>query len=137
MLILERLLAHATTPLHLVERTLDMSRFAFLNDATVLGESLALPGNTTSEKLAKHYAECFLMRRLPKMVYEKIVPTSQLEDPELKKEWDAIVERYKFQPKKKVFFFPSFLPSFPFLPSLLLSFFPALLSFIFTHPCSF
>jgi len=57
---------------------------------------MALMGNTEEERLAKHYCENFLMRRLPKMVYEKIVPSSGLDDPELRKETEEVMEAFRF-----------------------------------------
>lgn len=79
-LLIEEMFEHAIYDLHLIEETVDLHKFVFSNEHTLVGKIMALPSNHPSRKCC----EKLLLRKLPKMSVNMMLPATQDFD---EKEW--------------------------------------------------
>lgn len=95
-IIYRKMLEHATVPLKLVERTVDLNQFKLLTDY-VIGELFCNQSNlTTKDNLsllkARHYAKMLLRRDLPKVIWERVVEHTENNHKVIKSEMEQYVK---------------------------------------------
>lgn len=77
-LLIEQMFEHAIHDLNLIEETVDLHRFVFSNEHTLVGKIMSLPQNHPS----RICCEKLFLRKLPKMKISMILPASQIFDDE-------------------------------------------------------
>ncbi len=70
-ILIRHMLAAASKPLKLAERTADLEQYQFINDYTIVGEIMT--SQVDGIELARHYCQRLIQRDLPKLVWETIV----------------------------------------------------------------
>ena len=86
-ILIEKMLANSIRDLNLIEETKNLEKFVYLNEHTLIGKIMSLPGEHESRKLC----ERLLMRNLPKMKFDTIYPASLLWE---ESEWKEIHPEY-------------------------------------------
>lgn len=67
-ILVERMLALSVNKLNLIERANDITEFLWINDSTIIGEIMGIPGNHPAKELCK----MLLKRKLPKTLRTEI-----------------------------------------------------------------
>ncbi len=75
-IIIRKMLYAAKAPLKLVERTIDLEQYQWINEYTLLGEIMGKTGDEIKD--AQYYCKRLLKRDLPKLVWEAILPEKQV-----------------------------------------------------------
>lgn len=73
-ILFKKMLSNACDGLNLIERTKNIEEFKNINDY-IIGEIICWNGNNDKMKIAQECAKNLLNRKLPKIVWEKVVPS--------------------------------------------------------------